>query len=212
MTTTWDFDSNSGGGNTSTKAEFTKFPAGITVIRVVDTAPHVRWTHWQPKAKRSINCPGRGCPVCEIRKAEKANQQPYSHPMARRLSIQVLNRETGKLEICEMGPTWFQELRELMEELRSDGKTLMDVDVKVKRRGTSKDDTSYRLDIGDEYPLSDADKALVANKLNLTEYFKPHTPEQIIRVLKGEDWATVMSASNNSKNLVDGAYENIVFI
>ena len=193
MSIGWDFDS---GSSSSTKAEFTKFAPGVTNIRVVDVAPHVRWTHWQPKYKRSINCPGRGCPICEIRKQQKANKEPQTQQMARRLAIQIINRETGKLEICEMGPTWFQDLRDLMEELKNDGKQLIDVDIKVKRRGTGKDDTSYRLDIGDEYPLTKADEALLANRINLEEYFKPHTPEQILRILNGEEWSSVMSESS----------------
>lgn len=205
MTTTWDFDSNSGGSGGSNKVEFTKFPPGITSIRVIDEAPFVRWTHWQPKHQRSINCPGRGCPICEIRKQQKANKEQYTHQMSRRLAIQILNRGTGKLEVCEMGPTWFQDLRDLMEELRSDGKTLLDVDIKVKRRGTGKDDTSYRLDIGDEYPLSDADMALMATKQDLATFFKPHTSEQIIRVLRGEDWATVMTGNSAAEPSADSA-------
>ena len=51
----WDFNSN----NNDKKIEFTKFPEGVTKIRLVDPEPHMRWTHWLPKEKRSVNCPGK---------------------------------------------------------------------------------------------------------------------------------------------------------
>ena len=63
----WDFEINSGGA----KAEFTKFPVGVTRIRVIDDEPNVRWTHWIQQHKRSINCPGKDCPICEIRRYQK---------------------------------------------------------------------------------------------------------------------------------------------
>ena len=92
----WSFET--GGGN-SKKQEFTKFPEGITKIRIIDVEPVERWTHWMARDKRSINCPGKGCPICEIRKQEKANKLPYTYPMARRFALQVLNRNTNKLKV-----------------------------------------------------------------------------------------------------------------
>jgi hypothetical protein len=49
------------------------------------------------------------------------------------------------------------------------------------------------------FALSDIDKDLIDNKrIKLDEYFKPHTPEQILRLLNGEAWEDVM-ASNQEK-------------
>ena len=189
----WDFDSD------NTKVEFTKFPVGITKIRVVDEAPYLRWTHWMNTLKRSINCPGNGCPICEIRKNQKANKMPQTHNMSRRFVINVLNRETGKVEIMEQGVGFFEDLRDLMRDLQEDGKSLIDVDIKVRRRGTGKDDTSYRLDLDDEYPLTPEEITLVESAVNLREYFKPHTHEQINRVLNGETWEDVMYAKDEEK-------------
>lgn len=182
----WDLDSS------SSKVEFTKFPEGITKIRVVDESPNMRWTHWLMSVKNPVTCPGQGCPICEMRKNEKANNLAYTNNMAKRFSLQVINRNTGKLEIMEQGVTFMQDLKDVLEILDKKGKSLIDVDLEVKRRGTGKDNTSYRIDIGDEYELTDADKALMKDMKNLNEYFTPHEPEKILRVLNGEDWKVVM--------------------
>jgi hypothetical protein len=196
----WDVDSNTGGTGGGDKANFAKFPEGITKIRVIDEAPYQRWTHFMKKFKRSINCPGKGCPICEIRRAEKQNKMPYSHALAKRFALNIINRETNRVEIMEQGKTFIQDLVDLMGDLREDGgKTLLDADIKVRRRGLGQDDTTYRLDIDTTSPLSDIDKDLIDNKrIKLDEYFKPHTPEQILRLLNGEAWEDVM-ASNQDK-------------
>lgn len=187
----WDFD-----GNDSSKKEFTKFSEGITKIRIIDDAPNIRWTHWMQKHQRSINCPGRGCPICDIRQKQKNNKEQYTYPMARRLSMQILNRGTGKLEIMEQGVTFFEDLKVVREDLNKANKTLLDVDVQVRRRGTTKDNTTYRLDVAEEYPLTEVELEIIKNKVDLNEYFAAHTPEQILRILNGEEWNEVMYENN----------------
>jgi hypothetical protein len=190
----WDFDSSSG-----KNVEFTKFPEGITKIRIVDDAPHIRWTHWLNQQKRSVNCPGKGCPICEVRKSQKAKKEPYTYNMGRRFSMQVLNRNTGKLELMEQGINFFEDLKDLRETLEDKDLTFLDVDIAVKRRGTGKDGTSYRLDIDEKYPLSEEDKKLISEKLDLNNYFKPHDPDKILRVLNGEEWKDVMYESTDDE-------------
>lgn len=192
----WNLEGSSGNKN---KAEWTKFPVGITRIRVIDDAPSARWTHWLNQHKRSVNCPGRGCPICDIRKQQKANKEPYTYNMTRRFAINILNRDTRKVEIMEQGINFFEDLRDLMEDLKAQGKTLLDVDIRVKRRGTGKDDTSYRLDLDEEYPLTEEDKSLMENKVDLSEFFVPNTPEQILRLISGEPWDDVIK-SDTSEN------------
>lgn len=181
----WDFDS---GGS---KVEFTKFPVGITRIRVLDDEPFIRWSHYIPALKRSINCPGKGCPICEIRRQQRENKQPYTYDRSRRLVMNIINRETNRVEIMEQGVTFYQDLRDIMMDLKEEGKTLADVDLKVRRRGTGKDDTSYRIDVDKAYPLSDDDKKLIEEKIDLPQYFTPHDPEKIMRIIQGEDWNDV---------------------
>lgn len=179
----WDFDANNGSGGGGDKINFTKFPQGVTKIRILDTEPHVRWTHWMPQYQRSINCPGRGCPIDEIRRQQKANREPYTYSMGKRLSMSVWNYETNQLEVMEQGVTFFQDLRDIMTDLREAGKSLQDVIIKVRRRGTTKDDTSYRVDIDSETPMDVVESDAIVSKPDLNEFFKPHTPQQILELI-----------------------------
>lgn len=190
----WDFDSND-----KKKVEYTKFPTGITNIRIIDNEPHIRWVHWIQQVKRNVNCPGKDCPICKIRKEQQANKETPTYNMSRRFSMQILNRETEKIELMEQGITFFEDIRDLMRDLKEEGKALIDVDLKVRRRGTSKDDTSYRIDIAKEYPISDKDKKEIENKLDLSEYFTPHTPEQITALISGSTWEEVMYNDSTSE-------------
>lgn len=192
---TWDLEK----GTSKGKTEFTKFPVGVTRIRIIDEVPHIRWVHWMQKFSRSINCPGKGCPICDIRRQQKANKEPQTYNMGRRYAVNILNRETERPELMEQGITFFEDLRDLLTDLNAEGKTFADVDVKVRRRGTGKDDTSYRIDLDEESPLSDEDKAAMDNKIDLDEYFKPHTPEQILRLLDGEEWNDVMNGTESDE-------------
>jgi hypothetical protein len=166
----------------------------------VDDAPFQRWTHFLRKHKRSVNCPGRGCPICEIRKQEKANGiKQHTYDMSKRFVMHVINRETNRLEMIEMGKTFVQDLKDLMTDLGEEKLLLVDADIKVRRRGMTKDDTSYRLDIGEKSPLSPEDLKLLANKVDFEEYFAPHDPDKILRVLNGEEWADVMKREEEPK-------------
>jgi hypothetical protein len=183
----WDFEQKSN----SKKNEYTKFPEGITRIRIVDDAPLMRWTHWIPTAKRAVNCPGKGCPICEIRKQQKANKQPQTYSVGRRLVITIINRETKKVEILEQGVTFFEDIKDIMIDLSAKGKSLSDFDLRVKRRGMGQQDTTYRIDIDEEYPLTDEDLKLLEDRPDLTELTKPHDADKILRIIQGEKWEDV---------------------
>lgn len=184
----WDL----GGSSSGSKAEFTKFPVGLTRIRVLDDEPFTRWTHWIQKHKRSINCPGKGCSICEIRRQQKANKETQTYPMGRRIAINVYNYETERVEIMEQGVGFFEDLRDLMEDLHDEGKQLRDAVLKVRRRGQGKDDTSYRIDVDKIETMTEEEKAKMEDVVDLKEYFKPHTNEQVLRIVNGEEWDDVM--------------------
>lgn len=175
----WDFNEGSGD-----KANFTKFPVGITRIRILDEEPLMRWTHWMPQFQKSVNCPGKGCPVCEIRKQQKANKEEYTYNMGRRLTMNVYNHDTNRVEIMEQGITFFEDLRDIMTDLTEKGKKLKDAILKVRRRGSTKDDTSYRIDIDSEEPLSVEEIDAFDKMVDMKDYFKPHTPAQILMLLQ----------------------------
>lgn len=186
----WNLESGGdGGGN---KQEYTTFPQGVTRIRVIDEVPVKKFIHWIQEQKRAVTCPGRGCPICEIRKRQKTNKEPQTYNMAKRLGMQVINRETGNREIMEQGITFYKDLEDVMENLDDDGHDLIDADLKVKRRGTGKDDTTYRIDPDAVTPLSESDKELIAEKINLEDFFKPHPPEMIQRIIDGEKYDEII--------------------
>lgn len=192
----WDLS-----GGQGKKTNFTKFPVGVTRIRVLDEQPDVRWTHWLNQYRKSVNCPGRGCPIDEIRRQQKANGETYTYNMSRRFAINIWNYETNQVEIMEQGITFMEDLRDVMTDLSEDGKKLRDVILKVRRRGTAQDDTSYRIDVDEEVAIET--NVANAEKTNLREYFKPHTPEQILALIQytGADfqghWNEVMGYGDN---------------
>jgi hypothetical protein len=203
----WDEIDNQGGGNSSSgnKAEFAKFPTGVTRVRVLEQVPHVRWTHWMNASQlvgitgkgRSINCPGKDCPICNIRRNQKANGEQYTYNMAKRFALQVYNYETKRVEIMEQGRTFMEDLRDLKEDF---GGNITKFDIKVRRRGTGQEDTSYRLDKLADEESAELPKLPDDNELlDLNEYFQPHTHDQIVRLLNKEPWDEVMSSSTSDK-------------
>jgi len=196
----WDLDGGSG-----TKAEFTKFPVGSTRIRILDDAPHIRWVHWMQKFKRSINCPGmKVCPIDDIITKEKANGITPTYNRGRRYAMNIFNYETGKVEIMEQGKTFFEDLKLVMQDLGEDKKSLTDAVLRIRRTGTGKDDTKYRIDVNGDAEGDAPTEGLI----DLSDYFKPHSVEQITRLLNGEDWDDVMKSEAPSDE-PDADDENI---
>lgn len=175
------------------KVEFVKLPEGITLLRVVGDAPHTRWTHWMPGPKRSANCPGKDCPLCDIVRKEKAAKvQNPRYNTQKRFSILAFNRETKRVEILDQGRKFFEELKDIREENMKKHGEMINYDIRVKRRGSTSEDTSYRIDTDEVYPLTDAERALIAEHVSLEEYFRPHPPEALLRVIAGETFDEVM--------------------
>ena len=195
MTKKWNLEDS--GSDSGVKQEYTTFPVGITRIRVIDEIPVKKFIHWIQDQKRAVTCPGRGCPICEISRRQKANKEPQTYNMAKRLGMQVINRETGSREIMEQGITFYKDLEAVMEDLADDEQELIDADLRVKRRGTGKDDTVYRIDVDKVEPLSESDKALIAEKVDLEEFFKPHPPEMIQRIIDGEQYDEIIGEYMN---------------
>lgn len=179
----WNLEAPSNGGASSgEKKNFTKFAEGITFIQLIDNAPNVRWVHWLPQHRRSITCSGRGCPICEIRNKQKANGEKQTYGMSRRFAMNVYNHDTKQVEIMEQGKTFFEDLRDLVDEVVAEGKNPSDVVFKVRRRGTTQEDTSYRIDIDGSKSAAKYDENKVTE---LSEYFKPITNEQALAIVQG---------------------------
>lgn len=178
--------------DTSDKVEFIKFPEGKTVIRVLDTAPHIRWTHWIPTISKSVNCPGieNGCPICEIRKQQKENKQPYTYGASRKFSFNILTRPDNRLKILDASKTFVEDLNYLRTKLTK-GVNMFDVSVVRRGQGT---DTQYRLDEENVSDLTPEETSV--QKVDLNEYFKPQTTEQIQRLVDGESWESVFQSAS----------------
>lgn len=200
----WNFDS----GND--KKNFTKFPVGVTRIRVIDKSPHTRWTHWINSFQKSVNCPGsRECPICQLRQKQKDAKEPQTYGVSRRIAINIYNYDTEKQEIMEQGKTFFEDLRDLHKELSEDGSDLDQAILKVRRRGTGKDDTSYRIDIDEKTSPEDVVIKAREEKTDLVEYFTPHTQEQIQAIISAQPkskeeantmWQAIMSGDEDNES------------
>lgn len=172
-------DTNENGS--SEGIDFISFKEGSTEIRIVDDEPIARWKHWVPQIKRSIVCPGKGCPICNIIKNAKQNKEVPKYNSSKRYHIHVIDRTDGKLKIMENSKTFFGQLLTLQDNV---GK-LTSYDLKVIRTGTGKK-TQYNIIPMAQTPLTEKDKELLSDRIDLDEYFAAPTNEQIIRLLNGE--------------------------
>lgn len=177
MTESWDLETG------QDKTEFTKFPVGVTRIRVLSPAPHQRFTHWMQQFQRSVTCPGRGCPIDVLRNKQKEAGVDQTYNFSKKYAFNVYNLETGKVEVMEQGIRFVTDLKDVMSDLKDEGKELKDVVIKVRRRGTGSEDTSYRIDVDNEDPMNAKEEKMFLEQLNLSEYFVPHTVEQINALL-----------------------------
>lgn len=173
----------------SERLEFITFAEGSTIIRVVDKEPHSRWTHWMNSIKRTINCPGKGCPICNLIAEAKANKETPKYSSTKKHIMHVINRSSGKLELLDQGKTFMEQLLAFHQEV-GDVRTY---DIKVIRKGTTQNDTTYTLIPLPQKPLSEDDEKLLENKIDLIEWTKPPTFEQILDLLNGKDPKEVFS-------------------
>lgn len=168
------------------KMEFVQFPEGATQVRIVDKEPFSRWKHWIPQNNRSYICPGKGCPVCNIIKNAKANGEVPKYSSQKRYHIHVIDRKDGKLKILENSKTFFGQLLTVRDTMIEDLGDLTNYDIKIIRTGKGKQTQWSIIPMG-QTPLSDKEKEMIENdKVDFEEYFKPPTPEQLVRLLQGE--------------------------
>lgn len=214
----WDIDAGSNGDNKE-KVNFTKIPEGITKMRILSKVPHQHFSHWMPQFQRSAICPGRGCPICDMRKQQKANDIPETYQNRKLFGLNIFNHTTNKVELMEQGITFISDLRDVMEDVTTGDESeerepqlLHDVILKVKRRGMNKDNTKYRIDVDEVAPLEGKLKEAFDNQIDLDEYFKPQSPEQILALLKvtenfPEAWIEIALNNETSADESEEAFE-----
>lgn len=183
-------DNNESGGD-GNQIDFITFKEGATEIRIVDDEPISKWKHWLPQHNRSVICPGRGCPVCNIIKNAKQNNETPKYNSSKRFHIHVIDRTDGKLKIMEQSKTFFGMLLALQDNV---GK-LTNYDVKVIRSGMGKK-TQYNVIPMGQVALSEKDKTLLNSRIDLDEFFTAPTNEQITQLLKGMTFDEVFKHNN----------------
>lgn len=184
-------DSNDIGEDSGNQIDFISFPEGASVIRIVDDEPISRWKHWLPQHNRSVICPGKGCPICNIIKNAKQNKETPKYNSSKRYHIHVIDRRDGQLKIMEQSRTFFGMLLALKDNVGD----LTEYDVKVIRTGTGKK-TQYNVIPMQKQPLSEDEKALASNRVDLDEFFTAPTNEQLVEILNGKTFDEVFKSED----------------
>ena len=173
----WNLDTGTG----QKKNNFTKFPEGITRIRILDTAPFMRWTHWLPQFSRKITCPGFGCPSDELIKKAKSNGEPAQYASSRAFSLNIWNLDSGQREIMEEGVTMFEQLKNAIEDAVEDnqGKTINDFVFKVRKRMGGNGRATWTVSLDGVSQMSENEITAQGESVDLAELFKAPTIEQV---------------------------------
>lgn len=169
----------------STKLDFMKFKAGEAVkIRVADAAPVDRWCHWIPGKNRNVTCLGKDvCPICAIVASQKENGETPSYGTSRKYALHIIDRSSGTLKLLEGSANLFDQLKAL--QIDEDLPDLQEFDVKVTRNGTGQN-TTYTAIPQMPKALTEADKALLENKIDLADKLKPMSVDALEQLLRGE--------------------------
>lgn len=170
-------------GESGGKKNFTKFPTGVTKIRILDAVPYMRWVHWMDQFSRSITCPGYGCPIDALNKSAKAQGVDAPYSMQRKWALNVYNHDTQRLEIMEEGITFMESLKMVIIDLAEEDKRLTDVVLKIRKTVGANGRATWRIDVDREEAMSVEEIGANDAKTEFIEYFKPHTVEQITQLL-----------------------------
>ena len=183
-------NSNSGGGN---KINLTKFPEGITKIRVLlgdGEAPFMRWAHWMPQFSRKVTCPGN-CPIDELIKTAKANGVTPPYQNSRNYSVNIWNYDTNRAEVLEEGITMIEALKDGIEEAITDylednpgaPVKISDLVLKVRKKMGSTGKNTWRVTLETVSEMGEEVAQALVNRVDFIEYYKAPTHEQIRELL-----------------------------
>jgi len=154
-----------------------KFPAGKSTVRIV-SEPKFALVHWMTTVSREVVCPKTtdeftNCLVCET--GENSRIRYYTN---------ILDREDGVVKLWSF-PRQVKEYISALDDAFGDP-TLYDV--VVTRIGT-KLDTSWIVtpaNKGKETPLTDAEKELVKNAIDLDRLYKVTPTDKVKSYLSGK--------------------------
>jgi hypothetical protein len=176
------------------KATYTKFEEGKAIqIRILDSEPISKWTHWLQASGRSVTCLNNNCPVCKVIKEQKeAGIEKPTYSSSKKFTLHVLNRSTNCVELLEQGKDFFEQL---LTYQRSVG-DLRSYDLKIIRSGKGTN-TKYSFIPMPITPLTDAEKDMYeANKFDIVALSKPYTEEQVLGLMAGKPASEVFNNKN----------------
>lgn len=181
--------------NTKKKAKFFGLNVGETaMIRFVDKAPTVRWTHWLVKAKRTVTCLGEGCPVCAKRESLGKDEAPKFAGNSRKCAFNIIDRTDNSMKIFDQGVTITKQLKEFLEEVGD----ITTYDIKIKKTSDG-----FVMFPQPASPLSEKDIELIAEgKIDFKEQFKPYTYEQTEQLMNGVPADEVFNKKEEGFSLV----------
>ena len=180
---------NNNTNNNESAVKYCKLKVGTNKLRVLDEEPYSRWSHWIPQANSgkgtSVDCIGKGCPVCEKIKEDKKNGAKQKYSTKKAHAINVLNRETNEVEILDSGNKIFQGLAILLSQMGD----LRGYDVNIVKSGSGTSTTYQVLPVYPPVPLTDAEKSM--KLYDIKSIYKKLTPEQILGLMSGKSLAEV---------------------
>lgn len=200
------------GGNTSKGAEinFLKFKNNC-IVRIIDDAPATNWTHFiQPNGDMkgaSVNCIGKGCPICELRKTEEGKKK-YGlrkthciNVLVRKIDGMDGNEGNGKIAILEKGDGVFKDIKAVSTTLQTFGMNpdINSVDILISKTGEGFN-TKYSVTPMpmNNNPLTEEERAL--EKYD-TENIRPElSAEQITQLMSGVAYDVVVGKNNEDNN------------
>lgn len=194
----WGLNDKQAGQGEGNKRNYTKFEEGITKIRLLldkGDKPHMRWAHWMPQFSRKVTCPGRGCPIDEMIKTQKANKITPTYGNAKSYGFNIWNYATGQHEIMEEGITMVEALQDFLAETLSDkdfidehgtGIAVKDLIIKVRKKKNSSGRFNWTMTLDSVSALGEKEAEALANKHDIAELTKPPTIEQVRSLLMVE--------------------------
>jgi len=155
-------------GNSNERSAIVKISAGEKVIlHVLSEEPYSFRQHYFQAVNRGAICAGSACPACQ-----------NGHSVRKQHAFVVYDLTAGEVKIWVMGNTVAEQLKAIYDEY---GHSLADVDLSVKRVGTGKSTKYIIMPMKTKYSNEADDVELP----NLSEIFKPSSPEKINNYMNG---------------------------
>lgn len=187
-------EDNNRTSNENTDSIWLKFPSLENVgdkaevrMRILQVEPVGVWQHWLEG--RPFNCPNRDCPVCLRRnEAKLADPDKYriDWPMRYRYFINTLV-EGPVVKVFAFSQGLGRDLRSVSEKYESRYGPLTAYDITVRRTKTGRlpMNVEYSVFFEDYRELTAEEKAASRELIDLAEFIKPATHEDLVSVANG---------------------------